>query len=318
MNDERYYDRRADGSYVIHFPNKNGLSMEKINEMFAEFGDVLSVDDRGKAYGLCYVRYKNLDDTKRCIDGFRNHEFISILPHKNKPKAATKNRMPCNGSKNLFQPHITRGSLEDVFTGKNLYDKQSRDNENDKCKKNRHSDFNMSRLSIKDKYNVSNDSTDSEHFSETHSPKSYLKARQESRFTSNTSISSEITNETSKGLRDVVDPKKIAGIVLVDQTHRLYKELASTPIRIVTAHEIIVGNIHPSVGIHYILHLFEKHNPLSISDMKATVELGTRYCFVYFTARDEAIATQREFDSYSIHGSKLIVSTFTKLLQETQ
>ncbi|XP_076654090.1 uncharacterized protein LOC143359768 [Halictus rubicundus] len=90
MNYEHYYDRRND-SYVIHFSNFHGISEDEINKMFSVYGSV-TIRGTGGQFGFYFIRYKNLEDTINCLNGFKDHKSIKILPHKHKINQKCKNK----------------------------------------------------------------------------------------------------------------------------------------------------------------------------------------------------------------------------------
>lgn len=71
--------------------------------------------------------------------------------------------------------------------------------------------------------------------------------------------------------------------------------------------EVIVANIHTNYGVHYILHLFEKHGPISATLVKTIHKTDIRYCFVYFINTEDALAIEKEFDNFVLSGRNLIV-----------
>ncbi|KOC65995.1 hypothetical protein WH47_12794 [Habropoda laboriosa] len=90
----------------------------------------------------------------------------------------------------------------------------------------------------------------------------------------------------------------------------------SSSVKVIPAEEIIVANIHPSLSVHYILHLFEKYNPISVSHMMMTPMSKIRYCHVYYETFQKAFATMQEFDTYCLCGENLIVLTKKRLIEE--
>ncbi|XP_014481273.1 PREDICTED: uncharacterized protein LOC106747847 isoform X2 [Dinoponera quadriceps] len=79
------------------------------------------------------------------------------------------------------------------------------------------------------------------------------------------------------------------------------------PKSVITMQEVIVANIHTKYDVHYILHLFQKHNPISATVVKTIFQTDIRYCLVYFKKIDDALAVEKEFDKFALSGRNLIV-----------
>ncbi|XP_076661010.1 uncharacterized protein LOC143364684 [Halictus rubicundus] len=110
MNYQHYYDRRND-SYVIHFWNFKGISEDEIKKMFSVYGSA-TIKGSGGQFGFYFIRYKNLEDTLNCLNGFKGHKSIKILPHKNKINNKPKNKKHTN---NKWKPGKTTKTLESAF-----------------------------------------------------------------------------------------------------------------------------------------------------------------------------------------------------------
>ncbi|KAK1117405.1 hypothetical protein K0M31_016775 [Melipona bicolor] len=319
MEYEKYYDKRANG-YVVHFPNNKELSLQEIIEVFSAFGKIVSVNNRGKSNGLCFVRYETVEDAKKCIDGFRNNSSIKILPHKiknNNIKPLIDINTNIEASKDVDTDAQRKSEDKKIFK-QNTFKNNSGEN-------NHFTDCNLSESSSKDNFDdvEDNDDVDVDGKNKTnhHSPQPILSLKQRIRnlkkFASNTSISSAATNNTSRELEDILDETNIPALVHIDQkygTHNINNTPSSA--KIVPAHEVIVANIHSSLTIHYILHLFEKFNPISISLMMRLPKTNILYCHVYFKTYEEAYAIMKQFDMHNVHGKKLIVLTSNKLMKE--
>lgn len=81
----------------------------------------------------------------------------------------------------------------------------------------------------------------------------------------------------------------------------------------IEAQPIVVANIHTDYGVHYILHLFQKHDPICVSPMKIILKQGLRYCVVYVQSPLQARDIEKKFDNYSLCGKELIVLRAQKL-----
>ncbi|KAF3422397.1 hypothetical protein E2986_09841 [Frieseomelitta varia] len=322
MEYEKYYDKRANG-YVIHFPNNKGLSLQEITKMFSAFGKIVSVNNRGKSNGLCFVRYETVEDAKKCIDGFRNNSSIKILPHKIKTNIIDINTnieakdVDANAQdKRMFKQNIYKNNSEE----NNHFSTYSSTKQSQNTQTDNQSNCNLSESSSKDNFN---DDVDVDGKNKTNhlspipklSSEQRIRLRNLKKFASNTSISSAVTN-TSRELEDIPDETNIPALVHIDQKYETHNINITPSVKIVPAYEVIVANIHPSLTIHYMLHLFEKFNPISISLMMSLPKTNILYCHVYFKTYEDAYATMKQFDMHNVHGKKLIVLTSNKLMEE--
>lgn len=308
MDYEKYYDRRRDGSYVIHFPNNKGLTMKEVNTIFSSFGKVLSADDRGQPNGLCFVKLETAEDAKQCIEAFKNHKFIKILPHITK-KFVNVKRKPCNENKKVFkQNSIVNNSDNNIINSNDLCAKKIQE----KCNQ---SDSNISEsISVKDNFNDDIKTEENKKSTSISSLRHFLKLKNLRRTASSTSISSEVTNENLN--REIFNEIEIPSLVSIDKKYKSHNIKVPLSSKVIQAQEVIVANIHPNISIHYILHLFEKYNPISVSLMMTTPNTRILYCHVYFKTYEEAHSTMKEFDKYSLYGKYLIVLTSQKLIEE--
>lgn len=87
-------------------------------------------------------------------------------------------------------------------------------------------------------------------------------------------------------------------------------------VKVVLAEEVIVANIHEKFSVLYILYLFEKFEPISITEIKTISQNGVRYCSVYFKSQKDAIAVEKHFDNFELSENKLIVRTSQLLINE--
>lgn len=326
MDHEKYYDRKSDGSYVVHFLNKKGLNLQEVNERFSAFGKVLSVDDHGKANALCFIRYETVEDAIKCIDGFKNNKSIKILPHVHKVNNTNGKRLSrINTRGKILQSKKKRSSNQDssrhCFEKSNLNNnfsltKQFQDTETD-CQ----SSSNILK-SLSNNSNFKNDKVDDKDSVDRASPKQ-ISSKHISRFIdlqkiiSNSLISSGVTNGNVKESKKIFDETEIPALMPIDQKYRVQNDkVVPSSTKIIPAKEVIIANINPSLSIHYILHLFNKFNPIAASSMMLIPKTDISYCYVYYETYNEAYASMKEFDMYHLHGRKLIVLTTEELMKE--
>ncbi|XP_012147029.2 uncharacterized protein LOC105663348 [Megachile rotundata] len=311
MDFDKYYDLKKDGSYVIHFPNNKGFSKTALSEMFSAYGKVLAIDNRGQRQGLCFIKYENLEDVKRCINGFKDHQYIKILAHKHKTKIGnTKTKSQNyrgNESKDYSKNQYQNNSQLDINMLKSTKNtttsnKSIKDNED-------FSDASLS-SSVKtiDGDICSINKPSLKHLHLKHLRRSVL---------NKSSHSQEFSTDHSKELEQLGDIDEIPALISAEQSHRIAKKKfsVSSPM-VIVAQEVIVANIHHSLSIHYILHLFEKYNPIAVSLMMTIPKSGIRYCHVYYKTSEDASATVEEFDKCLLRGKNLMVLTSQKLMQE--
>nr|XP_034182267.1 uncharacterized protein LOC117605259 [Osmia lignaria] len=305
MDDEKYYHKKLDGSYVVHFPNNKGLSKSEIEEMFSGFGNVLSVDDRGQPHGLCFVRYENCEDVIRCIKGFKDHRYIKILPHKSKTKTMnTKLRSQNKQSKNGQWNYQADSNISKSLSAKSTNNSNGNGMDNE--------DFSDTSFSS------SIQTIDSEGGSHKRTLSlKQLRLKNLQRAALNNSLPSDACTNSSKKSKQISDMDEIPALVCTNKNYGInntkFSKLSSV---VVQAQEVIVANIHPSLSIHYLLHLFEKYNPIAVSLMMTIPKSGIRYCHVYYKTLEDAFATVEEFDKSLLRGKNLIVSTSQKLMEE--
>lgn len=82
---------------------------------------------------------------------------------------------------------------------------------------------------------------------------------------------------------------------------------------IIPMQEVIVANIHKDYGVHYILHLFEKYDPIAATLVKTISETDIRYCNVYFKTAHDALSIEEEFDNFVLSERNLIVLRKSRL-----
>ncbi|XP_050473538.1 uncharacterized protein LOC126865250 [Bombus huntii] len=326
MDHEKYYDKKSDGSYVIHFLNKKGLNLQEVNKKFSVFGKVLSVDDNGKANELCFIKYGTVEDAIKCIDGFKNDKSIKILPHihkinNNNGKRLSRNNTTGKISHSRKKRTSNQDSSKHCSEKSNLISnfspiKQFKDTETD-CQ----SGANISK-SLSSDSNFNNDMVDDKDSVDRSPPKQISSSKHISKYinlqriASNSSISLGVTNGNVKESKKIFDETEIPALMSIDQKYMQNGKIIPSSSKIIPAKEIIVANVNPSLSIHYILHLFNKFNPIAVSSMMLIPETGISYCYVYYETYSEAYATMKEFDMYHLHGRKLIVLTTSELMKE--
>ncbi|XP_076286986.1 uncharacterized protein LOC143212256 [Lasioglossum baleicum] len=280
MDHEKYYDIRGD-SYVIHFPNFNGLSTDEVERMFSVYGP-MSVDTKGQ-YSLCFIRYKNLEDTINCLNGFKNHKSIKILQHKNKTSNSTKKN--CTNKKQ-------KTNVPSLFDTKET----DREESSNKFQNGKQCHF-----------NDPVDGRDSDHNSSTASISSFaqlLKMKKIIKKRTSSVASSEISDSYSTKMVNSHNEDEIPSLT--------YNNKKTT----VEAQEVIIANIHPDLGVQDILTLFKDYHPICMTFIKQVPDTEIRYCHAYFMSARDALAIEKKFDKYLLREHVLIVLRPQMLIEE--
>ena len=89
MTEEKCYSLEKDGTYCLGFPNRYALSEKEIEEIFSEYGSVISVRASGDERGFRFVRFRTLEEAEKAINDLKGNKKIRILPKK--PKAHNNN-----------------------------------------------------------------------------------------------------------------------------------------------------------------------------------------------------------------------------------
>ncbi|XP_031840876.1 uncharacterized protein LOC116430608 [Nomia melanderi] len=291
MDHEKFYDKKHDGSYLVHFPNK-GLTTDEVKNIFSSYGTVVSVDQHGDTFGLCFVRYKNLQDTMRCLNSLKNHQLIKILPHKKKikNKSTTKNHKPVQ----------ERSEDSSAFSSINKFLKQNHlKNKDINRTDNKDYHYNVSPRSRRNSDGNSSTKTIS-------SLRQLLKSKQSERSTSSTPISVECLDNSSSTIEDYFNENEIPSLICNNQRFTNHKYAQKTP-HIIPAQEVIIANVHPELGSPEILSFFDEYKPIATSQIFHIPNIGLRYCHIYFESAEQAAVVEKKFDKYLWNGKTLIV-----------
>jgi len=92
MDFEKYYKIDYDGSYNLHFLNKDKLTVDEIKNIFSTYGKVLNVNITKDEGGLRFVKYRTYQEAMCCWRGLQNSK-IQLLPERNK---INLNKKDCN------------------------------------------------------------------------------------------------------------------------------------------------------------------------------------------------------------------------------
>ncbi|XP_046743779.1 uncharacterized protein LOC124409882 [Diprion similis] len=71
--------------------------------------------------------------------------------------------------------------------------------------------------------------------------------------------------------------------------------------------DVVVANIHSNLGVSNIYEMFDKFEPIYVSDIETVPEINVRFCFVYFKTPSDALQVEQLFDGKSTYGQNLII-----------
>lgn len=327
MDHEKYYKIMPDGTYSIHFLNKKQLSKEEINKIFSSFGNVIW---NGDINGFTFIKYRTLQEVSYCLESLQKNKNIRILPQKNK---INKSTVQSNSNEllprtnNLFQEtsvdkqrhsYITHNNKTFICEEKSAYGESSNNVDN------------FSYASVKAKYDYSS------HVNAIESPKlnsievdkrnsQCSKEQKDNKVFSFNRVTRQQQAKLHRPLmsysvqdKNIFNDNKISSLIPEQEIKPKESDIKIDHLSltcakntsyetIITMQEVIVANIHMNYGVHYILHLFEKHSPISATLIKTIHKTDIRYCFVYFINTKDASAIEKEFDNFALSGRNLIV-----------
>lgn len=348
----KYYRISKDGSFTVHFSNRKGITLEKTKELFASYGNVLAVYPGGANNGLTFIKYKTEEEVKKCIKGFQNNKEIFILPQKDKrDKVEIKN----TDQKVYVNPwQVTEDTSEMIFDTGKQFNSNSIHNEkfsdyrekpsSDRDKYGSTENFSdISSCNLRQDWRsnankIKHENINSQMINEKYSFLSQnpinnedyncimREKQQETTFQPSikTKIKTKLRN-VQTSMPDYKMPALISDIDIKSRESDTMSESSlsngnrnsSPKIVYIPMQEIIVANININYGIHYILHLFEKHNPISATLVKTIPETNIRYCHVYFKSMQDAVTVEEEFDNFDLSGKNLVVLRKSRLIDET-
>jgi len=338
VNFEKYYKVTKDGYYSIHFLNKNCFTIEEIKILFSFYGNIVHMYDNNK--GLVFVKYRTLTETINCLKALQN--ILNILPQKEKID---------NTNKETDQDTNLQTSIR-INSGSS-YDRTSLESGNKSVlniRSNSVNRFDKIDGSSNNSPNSKPDSTSNINIEKdksifVSSEKHAFSLRQETctsdgifdsnfvqePFRSNISSHSLTKCDTNNYIdNNVYNDSKIPN--LINNTEMEHEDFgttsncslladlrnASSKIFIMPMQEVIVANIHANYGMHYILHLFGKFNPVAATSVKTISETNIRYCHVYFETVQNAMAVEKEFDNFFLSGKNLIVLRKLQLIEKAK
>ncbi|XP_071571038.1 uncharacterized protein [Temnothorax nylanderi] len=82
---EEYYKQDKDGSYAVHFYNKDQLDISEIKKAFSSYGKVVGINFGKNDTRLTFVKLGSLQEAIACLNGLKDSN-IEILPERSKIK----------------------------------------------------------------------------------------------------------------------------------------------------------------------------------------------------------------------------------------
>ncbi|KAK2584118.1 hypothetical protein KPH14_006559 [Odynerus spinipes] len=288
--------------YTVHFANKNDLSHETILQLFSQYGNVLSVNVAGDKRERSKLKNKT-DNNKDTKDDDKDR------------KSNNKNKKGYYRNKNdNYKKGKNQGGTSEEESKRNSRSNRTSSNNNEKqadkntlswneqnCDKDSINDI-SSKASIRTLSNSRQlDTTPVQH-----ALNAEFRKRLDS-YCRNGSYNSPTHSEKSFWKNNVKNDDEVPGLIntntsvcsesvkSLDQISSIAHSTIET--KIIPAQHVVVANVHKDFGIHYILHLFEKYDPIAISLMRTVPKTFIRYCHVYFKTPQQALAIEKKFDS---------------------
>lgn len=346
MEYEKYYKIMYDGTYCIHFPNNKLFSKQNINDIFSSYGNVLSITSKGDINnGLIFIRYKTLKETLYCLKNLQKNNDIRILPQKDKINkhdvtrnsnewhAGRKDNLSQKTTDKQYHSNSIRGNRINECEEKPTCNRTNSDYSNRSDHTNNFSNPSSPGSRCNYKSNINAIKSDTLHplgldekysqyseqqnldYKESHCnqiiKQQEIEFYEPSKPEGNTNVCNGISDKIIPSLVPClkIQPKKSD----IRFDHSLPALTKNTLSKSVTMQEVIVANIDVNYSVHYILHLFEKHSPISATLVKTISKTDIRYCLVYFMNVDDALAIEEKFDNYVLSGRNLVVLRTSQL-----
>lgn len=289
---------KAEGHcYCLIFSNYKALEHSTIESIFSNYGRVISVTATGDHRGYRFVRYATLEEAQKAVDNVGNDHDIQLKGHKPKNQgkqspSGKKYRQKNNGDKRNNLVSESRRPSVPVWRHEveNYSDYSSCGESSSDEPKNKSLYFMQRTQSM-------HSLPGSEHGNQLRSAISEDRMNQRYQELNHLRQQVFISSSDSEGVPALVSSKNPEKPNIV----------------MVTAGEVVVGNIPTRLGAAYLLHLFEKHHPLAISYLHAVSKTNTNYCHVYFRSDKDALRVEREFDKHDLMGRRLVVMRPEKL-----
>lgn len=357
MDYEKYYRISKENTYIVHFFNKKELSKEQITDLFSPYGDVLSVYGNNKFTFVTYRTVEEIIKCLKGLQNSNIISILPQKDKMGKTKTADQrnlNQWQAARTEDTSQRTFSMGKQfnSDSVHNENFPENGKWPNHNtktydlDKCKdidyfsdtashsSRQSGKFNENEIRYKntslqmpthnEKYlcmlkqqNLTNNEDYDHTIREKQQETKLYPSKVDTDIKPDRNIGISTYDYKIRGLISNTEIKSNESDMISDSLSSNGIRNSSSKIVKIPMQEIIVANIHTSYGIHYILHLFEKHDPISATFVKTISENDIRYCHVYFKTLQDAIAVEEEFDNFNLYGKNLIVLRTSRLINKT-
>lgn len=330
MDFHQFYFKKGN-FYIVQFENQKCLTIKEIKNIFDQFGNVLYVHAAKNINGLYSVTYKNLKGAMHCIKGLQNNDLIKLLPKKLEENSNNKKdnddiqdiidkNEKCRKIISGFAQLKELGYIATMDSSNNsnksskdisITDEKKLDEKNicqNKCNTTEHSDVDDASLvnSTTNNFNLSKFFFENEKC-QSISRKSFISPTNPDELSQKSNEKHNLNNP--KNNPTTYQTTEPSNLIYSANSHLTNSE-------IIPAQNVIVANVHEDCSIHYILHLFEKYEPIAVSLMRTIPQVFIRYCHVYFKTPEQALAIEKKYDKFVISGKSLIVLRNHKLIDE--
>lgn len=305
-------EKDRSGTYCILFKNNKGLEITDITEIFSEFGTISSIKTGGDKTGYHFIRYKHLNEAVGAVEGLKNHPLIRLAYHSPKNQNGTNGAIPKKkiNFKGKFSQNSTKKSQDDqnqTFdkSEDSMWDSVRLKSEETNLNKSMDSD----QVSISSRVSMRNHNVG---FNKNHS-------RGGSRSNRSNDTQHNVENNISEYHQGNSKKFNTNSPKLSESDGHFHSDLNINHLQeqnTVLAEEVVVANLHSNVTAAYILHVFEKYEPIAVTKIKTVPKSKYRFCHVYFKTREIAMKAEDEYDETALFGQKLIVLRPNRLIDE--
>lgn len=287
------------------------MEIDEIQEIFSQFGQIFSLKTGGDKTGYHFIRYKFLNEAITAVEELKNHPVIKLAFH------SPKNRNNENG---------TIAKEKKNYKGKFTYNNKSK-NKEDNQTHNKSADSFSIWDSVREGQEInSNQSLDCDQLSlhsevssrskQTHSGRQNSRAESINSDYKNFYTRPNHGNYKSKQTKKVTHRSQdydIPGLIKSNTQVMPDNRIKRT---VIPAEEVIIANLHSDISAAYVLHLFDKYEPIGVTKIKTVEDSNIRFCRVYFKTREIAMEVENEYDETAVFGQKLVVLRPCRLVDE--
>lgn len=332
---DKYYtliDGGKDGSYCILFANHHGLEKEEVESIFLQFGRLINVKfHNGNKNDICFVRYESMEDAVRAVEGLKDDPKIRLLEHKKKKQRneyhserAQGNgygQQNCNGIK--YRQNIQENDQSAFNRNGNFKEDIHHGNSNDNLPRGpKYMNENQKQIDFPSEANSTNGNQ--KHPDLTQRLMSAKLYQKPNNLPHDPKAPNQGNLENNDKIPDLVDCNEKRMTTIKNQSIDVPElvtasgktlGMISPKKQIIIAQEVIVANIPIEYGSPYMLHLFDRYEPLAISHIMVEPRTSKRYCHVYFKSSEESQQVEKSFDKKLLLDQSLVVLRSNQLLE---